>query len=261
MKKRSTLRFFQMLCVFPLELGRWLRFIFSVVKSFSYRQRLLHSVSIQGYLIGVASLPVVILTGAVTGIVLALQSYYQLGVHGLSCAIGFFVVKSILVEIGPVLTALALSGRVGGAISAFLGTVRMTEQVSAMETLGVNPLAYFALPRIIAGIISMPALVIVAVWSGIYCGYLLCRYAFHISFQVYLCMVSGHVFMSDVLMVVIKSVVFGFIITSLACYQGLGKHSRVTDITKITTSGVVTSYVSILFANCFITTIFHVFGC
>ncbi len=260
MERKKHSHLFRVLSVFPLELGRWLRFTVSVMESFSLRQRLLHSVSIQGYAIGVTSLPVVMLTGAVTGIVLALQSYYQLGVHGLSCAIGFFVVKSTLVEIGPVLTALALSGRVGGAISAFLGTVRMTEQVSAMETLGVNPLAYFALPRIIAGVISMPALVIAAVWSGIFCGYLLCRYAFHISFQVYLYMVSGHVFMSDVLLVVIKSVIFGFIITSLACYQGLGKHSRITDVAKITTAGVVTSYVSILFVNCFITTIFHVFG-
>ncbi|QXE27498.1 MlaE family ABC transporter permease [Chlamydia buteonis] len=260
MEAKKRARIFQILCVFPLELGRWMGFTCAVIKSLSWKKSLLRSISIQGYDIGVASLPVVMLTGAVTGIVLALQSYYQLGIHGLSCAIGFFVVKSILVEIGPVLTALALSGRVGGAISAFLGTMRMTEQVSAMETLGVNPLEYFALPRIIAGIIAMPALVIAAVWSGIFCGYLLCRYAFQLPAQVYLHMVSGNVFISDIVMVIVKSLVFGFIITSLACYQGLGKHCRITDVAKVTTAGVVTSYISILFANCVITAFFHVLG-
>lgn len=157
-KKRACI--FQILCVFPLELGRWMGFTCAVIKSFSWKKSLFRSISIQGYDIGVASLPVVMLTGAVTGIVLALQSYYQLGIHGLSCAIGFFVVKSILVEIGPVLTALALSGRVGGAISAFLGTMRMTEQVSAMETLGVNPLEYFAFYQE-----SLQALWLCLLWS------------------------------------------------------------------------------------------------
>ncbi|KZN27116.1 permease family protein [Chlamydia pecorum] len=251
--------FCRALFLFPIGLSRWLGFNFAVVKSFSFKKCLFHAVCVQGYAIGVSSLPVVILTGVITGVVLALQSYYQLGVYGLSCAIGFFVVKSILVEIGPVLTALAVSGRVGGAIAAFLGTLRMTEQISAMSSLGVNPLEYFALPRIIAGIITMPALVIIAVWSGIFSGYMICRYAFQIPSQEYWYMVAGHILPFDVFMVIVKSLIFGFFITSLACYQGLGRYRRITGVTEVTTAGVVISYVSIIFINCVITTIFHCF--
>ncbi|WP_201457007.1 ABC transporter permease [Chlamydia sp. 17-3921] len=252
-------KFYRVLTRLPIGIGRWVGFNYIVVKSISCKKSVFRAICAQSYAIGICSLPIVILTGAITGVVLALQSYYQLGVYGLSCAIGFFVVKSILVEIGPVLTALALSGRVGGAIAAFLGTLRMTEQISAMTSLGVNPLRYFALPRIIAGVITMPTLVITAVWSGIFSGYIVCRYAFHIPSQKYWYMVIGNVLPVDVFMVLVKSLAFGFLITSSACYQALGCYRRIIGVTEVTTAGVVISYVSIVFINCVITTIFHRF--
>lgn len=243
---------------FLQTLGYWVLFVFNVFKSFFFRWSLFHSVCLQGYEIGISSLPVIILTGMVTGIVLALQSYYQLGVYGFSCAIGFFVVKSILVEIGPVLTALVLSGRVGGAISAFLGSMCMSDQVEAMKILGVNPLRYFALPRILAGVLTMPALVMISVWCGILSGFVLCYYAFHVSSYTYWGMVMKNIVPSDLMLALTKSMVFGFIITSVACFQGLRSNSRdIKSITLVTTSGVVASYTSILFVNCLITTLFH----
>lgn len=240
-------------------LGYWAFFTFDVLKSFIFRRSLFYAVCLQGYEIGVTSLPVVILTGSVTGIVLALQAYYQLGVYGFSCAIGFFVVKSILVEIGPVLTALVLSGRVGGAISAFLGSLCMSDQIEAMKILGVNPLRYFALPRIIAGVITMPALVMISVWFGILSGFLLCYYAFHLSAYTYWSMVMQNILPSDLILAVTKSIIFGFIITAVSCFQGLRVNGRdIKSITLVTTSGVVASYISILFVNCLITTLFHI---
>ncbi|ANH78921.1 MlaE family ABC transporter permease [Candidatus Chlamydia sanziniae] len=258
MERKKKLSMLQFLFCLPLGIGRWIGFSCTVIRSFSWEKSLIRSVYLQGYDIGVRSLSITVLTGIVSGIVLALQSYYQLGMHGLSCAIGFFVVKSILVEIGPVLTALALSGKVSGAIAVFLGTLRMTEQVSAMKTLGENPLKYFALPRIIAGVLVMPVLVIIAIWSGILAGYGICRYVFQIPSRVYWSMTFGNVLFSDLLMVIIKSLVFGFIITSLGCYYGLAHHRRISGITDVITAGMVASYVSIVFINCVITTLFHV---
>lgn len=243
---------------FLISLGAWAQFTLDVLKSMTWRRSVFQATCVQGYEIGVASLPVVLLTGVVTGLVLALQSYYQLGVYGFSCAIGFFVVKSILVEIGPVLTALVLSGRVGGAISAFLGSMCMSEQVGAMKILGVNPLCYFAVPRILAGIITMPALMMVAVWSGILSAWVLCCYGFHLTSHTYWEMVIRNIAPSDLILSLAKSVVFGFIVTSVSCFQGLRSDGlHVKNITDVTTSGVVASYVSILFMNCLITTLFH----
>lgn len=242
---------------FLQTLGYWGFFVFRVFRSFSFRWSLFHSVCSQGYEIGISSLPVIILTGVVTGIVLALQSYYQLGIYGFSCAIGFFVVKSILVEIGPVLTALFLSGRVGGSISAFLASVCTSDQVEAMKILGVDPLRYFALPRILAGILTMPALVMISIWCGILSGFVLCYYAFHISSYTYWSMVMQNIVPSDLMLTLTKSIIFGFIITSVACFQGLRSNSKeIKSITWVTTSGVVVSYASILFVNCLITTFY-----
>lgn len=254
----KRLWFIQYTCSFFTTLGYWALFTFNVLKSVTLRRSLFSSICLQGYEIGVTSLPIVVLTGTVTGIVLALQAYYQLGVYGFSCAIGFFVVKSILVEIGPVLTALVLSGRVGGAISAFLGSMCMSDQIEAMKILGVNPLRYFALPRIIAGMITMPALVMISVWFGILSGFVLCCYAFHISSYTYWGMVMKNIFPSDLILAITKSLIFGFIITSVSCFQGLRASGRdIKSITSVTTSGVVASYIAILFVNCLITTLFH----
>lgn len=230
----------------------------AVLRSMIWRGSLLRSICEQGYAIGVSSLPIVLLTGSVTGLVLALQSYYQLGVYGFSCAIGFFVVKSILVEIGPVLIALILAGRVGGAIAAFLGAMCMSEQIGAMKTLGVNPLSYFVLPRILAGIFVMPALVMVAIWSGILSAWALCSWCFQLTSHTFWEMVLRNIFPEDLVLSLVKSVIFGFIITSVSCFHGLRRDSQLSkSITHATTSGVVASYVSILFMNCLLTTLFH----
>ncbi|WP_213318266.1 MlaE family ABC transporter permease [Chlamydiifrater volucris] len=260
MKERSKgvfLKCLAFLCYLPEGIGRWVYFVYSVAKAFSLRRHTVSAFLHQCYEIGVSSLPVAMLTGGFTGVVLSFQSYYQLGVHGLSCAIGFFVVKSMLVEVGPVLTALILAGRVGGAIAAFIGTIQMTEQACAMRTMGVNPLEYFALPRILAGILVTPIVSIVSSWAGILSGWLLCVAGFHMGSSEYWSMVLGNIGHDDVVIILVKSLIFGFVITSTGCYRGFQVNKAANEVCAVTTSAVVSSYMALIFLNSLVTVIFN----
>ncbi|WP_213357616.1 MlaE family ABC transporter permease [Chlamydiifrater phoenicopteri] len=241
----------------PEGIGRWVYFVFSVARTFSFRRYNIKAFFCQCYEIGVSSLPVALFTGGFTGIVLSLQSYYQLGVHGLSFAIGFFVVKSMLVEVGPVLTALILAGRVGGAIAAFIGTIRMTEQACAMRTMGVNPFEYFALPRVLAGMFVTPIVSIISSWAGILSGWLLCVAGFHMRSSEYWGMVFGNIGYEDLFIILVKALLFGFVITSTSCYRGFQVNKAANEVCAVTTSAVVSSYIALIFLNSLVTIIFN----
>src|SRR5580658_7590002 len=143
-----------------LSIGEWMALILHVAKATVRRPPPVRLILKQLYDIGVASLPVVAITGFSTGLVLAAQSIYQLSDKGLTSVTGLMVTKAMMTELGPVLTAFMVTGRVGAAMCAELGTMLVTEQIDALKTMAVNPNRYLISPRFIAGTIMMPLLTI-----------------------------------------------------------------------------------------------------
>jgi phospholipid/cholesterol/gamma-HCH transport system permease protein len=203
--------------------------------------------------IGTMSLPVVLLTAVFTGAVLALQTAYGLQRFGAKNYVGNIVSLSIVRELGPVLTALMLSGRVGAGIAAEIAAMVVTEQVDAMRALGANPIRKLVSPRIVAGIIVVPLLAVVANIIGIYGGALVAVYQLDITaFQFYRSIVNM-IWFKDLFDGLIKSAVFGIIVVSVACHKGLRARGGTEGVGLTTTSSVVTSSILILISDFFVT--------
>jgi len=207
----------------------------------------------QFYQIGVLSLPVVAITGFSTGLVLAAQAFYQLGDKGLAGATGLLVGKGMLTEIGPVLTAFMVTGRVGSAMTAVIGSMKVSEQVDALKTMSVNPLRYLVAPRVLCSISIMPALTIFSAAMGIFGGYLISVYVFHMAPEAFLEPMPVHITWFDFFTGMIKALVFGFLISSIACYQGLTTRGGAAGVGHATTTSVVVSYSYILVVNFMLT--------
>ncbi len=199
--------------------------------------------------IGVDSLPIVVITSTFTGMVASLQSLYQFESTMVPLyMVGSAVEKMILLELAPSLTALVLAGRVGATIAAELGTMRVTEQIDALETLAFNPVAYLIVPRILAGMAMFPALTVfsmtvgvlgawlVSLWSGIGTGDFL--YGMRLFFKPW-----------DVYYGVIKSVFFGLSIVSVGCYEGFFARGGAEGVGRATTRAVVVACLLILMWN------------
>lgn len=216
----------------------------------------------QLYNIGVLSLPVVAITGFSTGMVLAAQSFYQLADKGLASATGLLVGKSMLTEIGPVLTAFMVTGRVGSAMTAVLGTMRVTEQIDALKSMAVNPLRYLVAPRIIGGITMLPLLTIFSAVMGIYGGYLISVHIFGMTPQGYFDPMPSNITSFDIWTGIIKAFFFGFIISTIACYKGIMTRGGAAGVGKATTNSVVICYTYILIINFLLTVglnVVHIF--
>lgn len=213
----------------------------------------------QLYDIGVASLPVVSITGLFTGLVLAAQSFYQLADKGLTTLTGLLVAKAMITELGPVLTAFMVTGRVGAAMCAELGTMRVTEQVDALETMAVNPNRYLLAPRILAGTFIMPLLTIFSMLMGILGGYVIAVYFFGMSPTAYFDPMPLHITMFDLLTGIVKAFVFGGIIMTISCYKGMKTSGGAAGVGSATTNSVVLSYCCILFTNFFLTLALNIF--
>lgn len=207
----------------------------------------------QFYQIGVLSLPVVAITGLSTGMVLAAQSFYQLGDRGLADATGLFVGKSMLTEVGPVLTAFMVTGRVGSSICAMIGTMKVTEQVDALRSMAVNPLRYLVAPRILGTVLMLPCLTIFSAVMGIYGGYLVSHIVFHMSKGAYFDLMPDSISPFDVWMGIIKATFFALFISSISCYKGLTTRGGAAGVGKATTNSVVICYSAILIFNFLLT--------
>lgn len=207
----------------------------------------------QLYDVGVASLPVVAVTGFSTGIVLAAQAYFQLSNFGLESATGLMVAKAMVVELGPVLTAFMITGRVGAAMCAELGTMRVTEQIDAIRSMAINPLRHLVAPRFIAGIIMLPLLTIFSCFMGVVGGYLLAVYYYGMSPNSFLDPLPLHIKNFDILSGLFKSFIFGIIIITISCYKGLTTRGGAQGVGRSTTNSVVICYSVILVTNFFIT--------
>lgn len=203
--------------------------------------------------IGFKSLPVVGLTAIFSGAVLALQSYTGFSRFSAGSTIPMVVVLSITRELGPVLAGLMVSGRVGASIAAEIGTMKVTEQIDALYTLSADPIKYLAAPRILAGIISLPMLVIVADIIGVMGGYLVSVYKLGFNSSIYISNTIKFLEFMDVMSGIIKASAFGFIITAISCYNGFYCQKGAKGVGVSTTSAVVTSSILILLSNYIIT--------
>ncbi len=206
--------------------------------------------------IGFNSLPVVGLTSIFTGMVLALQSYTGFSRFSAESAIPNVVVLSITRELAPVLAGLMVAGRSGAAIAAEIGTMKVTEQIDALKTLSTNPFNYLIIPRILAGIISLPILVFVGDIIGVLGGYLICVNLLNFNPSVYLQNTYNFVQFIDVFSGLVKAAVFGFLITFMGCYHGFNAKGGAQGVGQSTTYSVVSSSILILLMNYIITSFF-----
>jgi phospholipid/cholesterol/gamma-HCH transport system permease protein len=207
----------------------------------------------QMYDIGVMSLPVVAITGFSTGMVLAAQSFFQLSDKGLESATGLMVAKAMLVELGPVLTAFMVTGRVGASMCAELGTMRVTEQIDAMRSMSVNPLRYLVAPRFIAGVLMMPLLTVFSSIMGILGGYIIAVGFYKMAPNTYLDPLPIHVTTFDFFSGIAKSLVFAIVIVTISCYKGMTTKGGAAGVGRSTTNSVVICYSIILIVNFLLT--------
>ncbi len=202
------------------------------------------------------SLPVVGLTAIFSGMVLVLQSYTGFARFSAESAIPQVVVVSLTRELGPVLAGLMIAGRVGAAIAAELGTMRVSDQIEAMQAMIKDPISYLVVPRLIAGIVAMPILVAVADTIGVLGGYMVAVYRLGFSSAGYLSATLEYLEVFDVVSGLVKAAVFGFIVTVVGAYKGYYASAGAQGVGRATTSAVVLSAILILVSNYLITEAF-----
>lgn len=203
--------------------------------------------------IGYYSLPVVGLTAIFTGAVLALQSYSGFSRFSAESSIATVVVLSITRELGPVLAGLMVAGRVGASIAAEMGTMRVTEQIDALTTLSTNPFRYLIAPRLFAGIVALPLLVLTADIIGVMGGYLVSVYKLGFNPVSYIKNTFEFLEFRDVMSGLVKSSVFGLIVTLMGCYHGYNSGGGAQGVGRATTTAVVSASILILISNYVIT--------
>ncbi|MBI4653889.1 MAG: ABC transporter permease [Nitrospirae bacterium] len=202
--------------------------------------------------IGVNSLPVVLITAVFTGMVLALQSYTGFKRFGAESLVGSVVALSMTRELGPVLTALIVAGRAGAAMAAELGTMRVTEQIDALETLATNPVKYLIVPRFTSGLIMLPSLAAVADIIGIIGGYFVTVMVFGASPTQYMKMTWDYLEMQDIYNGLIKACFFGGALSLISCYKGFYTRGGAEGVGRATTGAVVLSSMTILISDYFL---------
>ena len=203
--------------------------------------------------IGIGSLTVVLLTGMFTGAVLALQSGITLDQFGARPVVGRLVSASMVKELGPVLTALMLTGRVGSGIAAELGSMVVTDQINALRALGTDPIRKLVVPRVLAGVMMAPILTIVADFVGIVGGGAIAIFQLQVASSVYWRSITDGLYLQDAWMGLIKPFALGFVIVSIACYVGLRTRGGTQGVGRATTNAVVAASVAVLAVDFFLT--------
>jgi len=206
--------------------------------------------------IGYFSLPVVGLTAIFSGMVVALQSYTGFARFSAEGAVATVVVLTITRELGPVLAGLMVAGRIGASMAAEIGTMRVTEQIDALTTLSTNPFKYLIAPRLLAGLLMLPLLVLVADIIGVFGGYIVGIYRLGFNPANYLSRTWEYLETNDVVSGLTKAAVFGFIIALMGCYHGYNSKGGAQGVGQATTNAVVSAAIMILVFNYVITTLF-----
>ena len=212
-----------------------------------------HDVVEQFDLIGVGSLTVVLLTGFFTGAALASQAGLTLDQFGARPVVGRLVSASMIKELGPVLTALMLTGRIGSGIAAELGSMVVTDQINALRALGTDPIRKLVVPRLLAGFFMAPVLTVVADFIGIFGGWIVARFQLSVATGLYWSSVLKGLYMKDVGMGLIKPFVLGFVIVTIACHVGLRTSGGTQGVGRATTVAVVAGSVAVIAVDFFVT--------
>ncbi len=202
------------------------------------------------------SLPVVALTAVFSGMVIALQSYTGFARYGATSAIANIVLVSVVRELAPVLAGLMVAGRVGAAMAAELGTMRVTDQIDALRTLSTNPMKYLVAPRLLAGVLSLPLLVAVADLLGVAGGWLVATAKLGFNSSTYLANSINFLQTDDVVVSLAKAAVFGFIVALMGCYHGYRSRGGAEGVGSATTSAVVSASILILAFDYVLTELF-----
>ncbi len=211
--------------------------------------------------IGWQSLPVIVLTGGFAGMVLGFQGFYSLSRFGSDAFLGPMVALALIRELGPVIAALMVTGRAGSAITAEIGVMRISDQIDALELMGLSPYRYLVVPNLVAGVICMPLLTAIFNVMGIFGGYLIGVKLLGVSGGVYFGEVASYVEVRDVLEGIYKSLCFGGIIFWVSCYKGfytgIFKGFGAEGVGTATTQAVVLSSVLILVWDYFMTSLLY----
>jgi len=206
---------------------------------------------------GVQSLVIVFFISLFTGIVIAMQSAYQLRELGATIYVAPMVSISFARELGPVFTALIVAGRVGSAIAAELGTMKVSEQIEALETIALNPIRFLVVPRFLALLVMLPCLTIISDIVGILGGLIVGIFSLKLNFYRYISFSFEFMLWKDVYTGLIKSVVFATIISMISCYIGLNTRGGAEGVGKSTTMTVVVSFILIVVFDCILTGLFY----
>src|SRR5262245_4948033 len=204
------------------------------------------------YYVGVRSVPVVAITGTFIGMVLAVQSYNQFNQFGLATRLGGIINLSIIRELGPVLAATMLAGRVGSAMAAELATMRVTEQIDALACLGVNPIHYLAVPRFLACVLLIPLLTIMANSMGVLGGALICTQLYNIDYYHYVTNAERYIGLWDLTTGLIKPMFFGGAIALISCHRGFNSRAGAEGVGRAATEAFVSSFIIILVLDFFL---------
>ena len=231
--------------------GRFGRFLGRAGRALADTGTWTRVLAVQMARIGVSSLPIALFIAAFTGIVLALQASYTFTGAVPLYFVGVLVGKTMLLELGPVLTGLALAGRVGANIAAEIGTMRVTEQIDALETLAYDPLSYLVVPRILAGLLMFPIVVAFADATGIVAGWLTAINRLDLSTPEFIRGLRLYFFTFDVTYSLIKAASFGFAVTAIGCFFGYETRGGAEAVGRSTTQAVVLSSMLILVLDAF----------
>jgi len=236
-----------------LEVQEYMRLVGQVARGLVTRPIYARDIIEQLDAIGVGSLTVVILTGTFTGMVLALQSGMTLDQFGGREVVGRLVSASMVKELGPVLTALMVTGRVGSGIAAELGSMTVTDQISALRALGADPIRKLVIPRVVAGTLMLPLLTIVSDAVGIAGGWIISTMQLRVAGSVYWNNVVQGLFLDDLWMGLLKPLAFGFVLVSIGCHVGLRTTGGTQGVGRATTRAVVGASVGVLVVDFFLT--------
>lgn len=250
--------------LFGFEILRFIKFLggLSILCALTLRDLVKHPVHRgrffqQAKLIGVESLPLVSLLALFQGVILALNTAYQFKRLGSEMYIAGVISVSMVRELGPVITALILVGRIGAAFTAEIATMQVTEQVDALRTLANDPVRYLVVPRLLALVIMLPLLTLYANAVGIFGGYTICVYKLLISSKLYLNITFDSLLFKDLYSGLFKSLVFGGIIALVSCYEGFAVTGGAEGVGRATTRCVVSSFILIIAADCLFTALFY----
>jgi phospholipid/cholesterol/gamma-HCH transport system permease protein len=251
----------------PIPIQRWFKIAAHEVQDYVYltgaaftavftRPFYRHDAVEQLDLIGFGSLTVVLLSGMFTGAALASQSGLTLDQFGARPVVGRLVSATMIKELGPVLTALMLTGRIGSGIAAELGSMVVGDQINALRALGTDPIRKLVVPRMIAGFFMAPVLTVIADFIGISGGWVVARYQLQVNTSLYWASVTKGLYMHDVWMGLAKPFVFGFLIVTIACHVGLRTSGGTAGVGRATTLSVVAGSVAVIAADFFVTQFF-----